>query len=140
MIMLSLTFKHKNFFHKTCFHKAFFLKTFFGPFVLVHTIQFCHETMPAGLYLLKISHGLSSGQPSPQQGSLLTLFHRCPIELKTIKRPFTVVFFLYLIGLLTYPLTGCHYKPNYKSSSETTRNLSVLHPHNSGTKTLNLAS
>ena len=88
---------HKDFFLKACFHKTLFLKTCFGPLVLVHTVRFCHNTMPVGLSLLKISHRLSSSQPSLQQSSLLTLFYRCPVELKTIRWPFTVVFFLYLI-------------------------------------------
>ena len=55
------TFFHKAFFLKTCFHKTLFLKACFGPLVLVHIVRFCHNTMPARLSMLKISHGLSCG-------------------------------------------------------------------------------
>ncbi|PON36201.1 hypothetical protein PanWU01x14_330310, partial [Parasponia andersonii] len=47
---------------------------------LVPTVQF--STMPAGLPELIISHGFSSRWLLPQWGSLLTIFHRYPIELK----------------------------------------------------------
>ena len=97
IILNKLCLMHDHTFCKLSFVKLSFIKLSFRPLKLVCIVRFCHETMPAGLSLLKISHGLSSSQPSPLQGSLLTLFHRCLVELKTIRQPFIVVFFLYLI-------------------------------------------